>query len=101
MKMLTIKENDRIQQKGIVESQKVGTDYILFLHDKNQIVNLNSTSSLIWELILDNQSFSMLLNKFISHFSGDNSIDENTLRSDATKVVTSLLQAEVIEVISD
>lgn len=99
--ILTIKDNDRFVQKGKVESQKVETDYILFLHDKNQIVNMNYTASFIWELILDNKSFSVILSKFVSHFSCNNSIDENILRDDATKVIESLLRADVIDVISD
>lgn len=99
--MLAIKENDRFKQKGNVEYQKVGTDYILFLHGKNQIVNLNSTASIVLDLILDNQPFSIILNKFISYFSTNNSIDESILTNDATNVIKSLLQAEVIDVVSD
>lgn len=96
--MISINNDNVFKKKSSVEAQKVGTDYILFLHDKNKIVNLNSTSSFVWELIISNTPFSKITEEYISFFSRDINVNKIDLQDDVKSLIETLLENEIIEI---
>ena len=99
--MVSINESMRFRKKDGVEMQKIDNDYILFLHDKNKIVNLNSSASFIWSMILDNSSFKMIERCFIHQYSNGDDNMVAALKHDVTNTVLLLLEAGAIELVSE
>ena len=79
-----------IKANSSIESQKIDRDYILFIPEKGQIVNLNTTASLIWDLIQKKRSLEDLTVAYSACFSKSPDLNEERLRHDVVQVLRSL-----------